>query len=305
MTAKPRQPGLLAYLFEDLRGDLVAGASRSPAVSPGGAAWLGRWAMVAALIGLTLFLLCGYQAGFGRVNGPAAHAAPWVWQWLTMLGDERVAFALTLFFSRRYPRVFWALILAALLASAYTHALKPLFSALRPPAVLEPGSFRLIGPAHRKASFPSGHTVTAAVFFGVWVYYLRGLGLRWLMVALAVLAGLSRVALGVHWPVDVAGGMAGGVLSAWAGAALARRAPWGVLDPWVHLAFVTLAAFFAVALLLWDGGYPQAARLQAALGVAALGSAVVLYLAWPVIRWARSAGQAPCDVDACGRQESP
>ena len=289
MTATRGQTGLFAYLVDDLRADLAAGASRTLEVAPGGTAWLGRWALIAALIGATLLFFCGYQAGFERVNGLAAQTPPSVWQWLTMLGDERVAFALALLFARRHPRVLWALILAALVASAYTHALKPLFAAPRPPAVLEPGSFNLIGPAHRKGSFPSGHTVTASDFFVVWVYFLRRAGLRWLLVGLAVLAGLSRVALGVHWPVDVAAGMAGGVLSAWEGVLLARRTPWGVLDPAGHLAFVTLAGFFAVALLISDGGYPAAAPLQTALGTAAIASAVVLYVVGPLIRWGRGA----------------
>jgi membrane-associated phospholipid phosphatase len=285
--------GLLTYLAEDLRRDLADGAARTRAVSPTGARWLSRWALFAALIGATLFLFCGYHAGFYRVNGLAAGAPPWIWEWLTMLGDERVAFALTLFFCRRYPRVFWALIVAALVAAVYSNTLKPLFSAARPPAVLEPGAFNLIGPGHRKGSFPSGHTVTAAVFFAVWVYYLRGIGLRWLMVALATAAGLSRVALGVHWPVDVAAGVLGGVLAAWIGVALARRAEWGILDPSVHLAFVTVAVFPAIALLLWDGGYPGAAALQTTLGVAALFSVLFQYLLRPLWGWARQRNAGP------------
>jgi membrane-associated phospholipid phosphatase len=269
----------------DLRRDLSRGAERERGLSPSGSRWLAVWALGAALVGATLFVFCGYHAGFERFNGLSALLPPWVWQWLTMLGDERVAFALTLFFSRRHPRVFWALILAAILAAAYTHSLKPLFSAPRPPAVLDPGAFNLIGPGHRKGSFPSGHTVTATVFFGVWVYYLRGIGLRWLMIGLASAAGLSRVALGVHWPVDVAAGMLGGVLSAWGGVVLASRFPWPVLDPSVHLALVTVALFPAVALFLWDGGYPDAAALQMALGIAAIVSALVRYLVRPLWGW--------------------
>jgi membrane-associated phospholipid phosphatase len=288
---KRTAPGLPARLWADLRGDLAAGAARTPAVSPAGARWLAGWAAASALGAAALLLCCGYRAGFAWVNALAAGAAPWVWQWLTMLGDERVAFALALFFSRTHPRVFWTLIVAAVVAAAYTHGLKPLVSALRPPAVLEPGSFNLIGPGHRRGSFPSGHTVTAAVFFGVWVYYVRGAGWRLLLIALAVAAGLSRVALGVHWPVDVAAGMFGGALAAWAGAALSRRSRWGFLDPSVHLALVVVALFPAAALLRWDGGYPQAAALQVALGIAALASVVLRYLARPL--WGRLRGGTP------------
>lgn len=285
--------GLFLYLMTDLRQALVEGAARDFAVSRNGGVWLARWSAIAALIGATLFLFCGYHAGFLRLNGLAAQTAPWVWEWLTMLGDERVAFALALFFCRSHPRVFWTLIVAALVAIVYSQSLKHLFSALRPPAVLDAGDFNLIGPGHRKASFPSGHTVTAAVFFAVWVYFLKATGLRLLMIAFAVLAGLSRVALGVHWPVDVAAGMFGGVLAAWIGAVLARRAEWGLFEPSVHLVFVALASFQAVALLMWDGGYPGAAGLQIALGLAALGSLLYRYLMHPMWRWLRDGGATP------------
>jgi membrane-associated phospholipid phosphatase len=268
----------------DLRAALSAGAARTPEISRSGARWLAAWALGCALVGLTLYLLGGYRAGFAAINGVAAETPPWVWEWLTVLGDERVAFALALFFSRHYPRVFWTLIVAALLAVAFTHSLKPLFSALRPPGVLDPDSFNLIGPGHRKGSFPSGHSVTAAVFFGVWVYYLRRNWLRGVLVFLAVAAGLSRVAVGVHWPVDVAAGLFGGVLAAGLGVELARRGQWGIDSPSVHLTFVILAAVMASMLLYSDGGYTGASTFQWLLGVAALLFGLWTYLVAPIVR---------------------
>jgi len=280
--------GLLAFLGRDLRENLEAGFRRTPAIFPDGSRWLTRWASISLLVGLTLFLFCGYHGGFARINSIAASAPGAIWQWLTMLGDERVAFALTLFFTRRYPKVFWTLVAAALFGFAFTHSLKPLFSALRPPAALDAESFNLIGPGRRKQSFPSGHTVTAAIFFGVWIFYVRSSFLRWLLVLFAVAAGLRRVALGVHWPMDVAMGLAGGALAAWLGVRLADRAEMLGRDPSIHLAFVTVAAVMAVSLLLWDGGYHQAAQMQNFLAIATLSYAGFVYVVAPVLRWLRS-----------------
>jgi membrane-associated phospholipid phosphatase len=280
--------GLLVFLVRDLREALAAGFQRTPPVSPGGSLWLVRWALVSALVGLTLFLFCGYHAGFLRLNALAARLPELLWESLTILGDERVAFTLTLFFTRRRPRVFWTLVAAALLGFAFTHSLKPLLSASRPPAALEPGTFHLIGPGHHKESFPSGHTVTAAIFFGVWTYYARSAWLRALLVLIAVLAGLSRVAVGVHWPVDVAAGLAGGLMSAWLGVLLARRGQRVGTSPFIHLALVALAAAMAVSLLLWDGHYPGAASMQRILAAAALGYAAFTYAIGPTLRWLRS-----------------
>jgi membrane-associated phospholipid phosphatase len=271
-------------LAEDLREGLARGVASTPSRPPGGGAWLAAWALACLAVGLTILGVAGYQGGFAALNGWASRHPDWVWQWLTCLGDERVPFALALFIARRRPRVFWALVLAALAASAYSRGLKPLFDLPRPPAVLDPGSFHQNGPAHRRLSFPSGHSVTAGVFFGVLVYFARRAETRALLVALATLAGLSRVAVGVHWPVDVAFGLFGGVAAAWIGARLAARWPRPASDPSVHLAFVTLAVFLTVTLTYWDGGYTLARPMLAALGWAALAFAALDYLGRPLVR---------------------
>jgi diacylglycerol kinase family enzyme/membrane-associated phospholipid phosphatase len=71
-------------------------------------------------------------------------------------------------------------------------------------------------------SFPSGHTLDSTVFYGVILLVflpiiparLRKLAIG-LVIALLVMIGFSRVALGVHYPSDVAGGWLLGV--AWLG----------------------------------------------------------------------------------------
>lgn len=268
---------LLAYLRDDLHGALTAGVARTPLDPTGGAPWLATWAWSCLVAGLALLLACGYEGGFTRLNGWASSYPAWFWQWLTVLGDERVPFALSLFIARRRPRVFWALVLGALVATAYSRGLKPLFDLPRPPAVLSPDQLNLIGPALRRASFPSGHSVTAGVFFGVLVYYARRPEIRALWVTTALLAGLSRVAVGVHWPVDVAFGLLGGVLSAWAGARLAARWSGLALDASVHLALITLACIFTLTLTYWDGGYTLARPLLTTLGWSALAYTVLVY----------------------------
>ncbi|WP_342769584.1 phosphatase PAP2 family protein [Thiocapsa rosea] len=276
-----------AFWKQSLRERLETGAARTPLRSPSGGTWLARWAGVCLVVGLTLYLAVGYDAGFIRINAAAAAYPDWVWQCLTVLGDERVPFALALLFALRYPRVFWALVLAALIAAAYSRGFKALFDTTRPPGVLAADAFNLIGPSHTRTSFPSGHSVTAAVFFGVLIYYTRWTGLRALFLALAVLAGLSRVAVGVHWPVDVAAGLFGGALSAWLGALLAARWPGPATNLWVHVTVVIMAVILAVTLLFDDAGYSAAATPLAVLGVLALGVAGVQYLLRPWIGYRR------------------
>ena len=74
-------------------------------------------------------------------------------------------------------------------------------------------------PHLRPYSYPSGHTVSIVMFFGLLIYVLWAFELpkaaRWAVVALGIVATIgvatSRVYLGAHWFTDVAGGFTGGL----------------------------------------------------------------------------------------------
>ena len=71
-------------------------------------------------------------------------------------------------------------------------------------------------------SFPSGHSVTSIVFYGLMLYLIQKhcqnqklkTALSWVCGILAIAIGPSRVYVGVHWPTDVLAGwcIGGGVL---------------------------------------------------------------------------------------------
>ena len=101
--------------------------------------------------------------------------------------------------------------MALLGASLATQVIKVSIGRLRPPegaAVPAPGF-----------SFPSGHTLNGTVTYGliallVWrsdlpVWFRRVVAVA--LGTLVVLIGLSRIALGVHYPSDVVGGWLGGL----------------------------------------------------------------------------------------------
>jgi undecaprenyl-diphosphatase len=71
-------------------------------------------------------------------------------------------------------------------------------------------------------SFPSGHSAqNACLYLLLALLVHRRIG--WLGVPLAILIGLSRVVLGVHWPSDVLGGWMEGAAFARLGATISRR----------------------------------------------------------------------------------
>ncbi|HET9810595.1 MAG TPA: phosphatase PAP2 family protein [Sphingomicrobium sp.] len=92
---------------------------------------------------------------------------------------------------------------------------------------LRPDSFPHLVQVHN-LSFPSGHSANAAMTYVLLAFLLTRAGTaRRVAVSAALvvtaLIGLSRVMLGVHWPSDVVGGWAFGLL--WAMLALSLAKP--------------------------------------------------------------------------------
>jgi membrane-associated phospholipid phosphatase len=222
-----------------------------------------------------IFATGSNRALFLALNHLSAYTGDAFWAGMTALGDTVTVLALLLPFWRKRPDVLWACILAALLATAWAHGLKHLADIPRPPGVLPPDVLHVIGPAHRWDSFPSGHTTAIFTLAGVVALTAAAAPRRWLWLLLAVLVAVSRSAVGVHWPLDIAGGALGGWLSALGGLWLARHWRWGEAGIGrIIVASVPLSA--AIALMVGhDTGYPQADWLLRVIGVSCLALAAL------------------------------
>ena len=97
-----------------------------------------------------------------------------------------------------------AVLAAVLIAFRLDNLIKEVIDRPRPSAVL-------VGLHVREHiggfGFPSGHTTMAAALAAS-LHPLVAPRWRWLPWALAVVVGLARMHVGVHWPADIAGGFA-------------------------------------------------------------------------------------------------
>lgn len=145
------------------------------------------------------------------------------WPALTVLGIVAFGVAITL----DVPRRAVVLLLAVQVVSQIVNSLLKLaFARLRPD--------EFVGKREREASYPSGHSVTAVVFFGGFAILASrapfpvaiGSALVAVLVVCLLAIPWSRLALGAHYVTDVAGGVLLG--AAWLCALLAllaRTAP--------------------------------------------------------------------------------
>ena len=281
------------------------------------------WAVpLAALACLAVLLLTGTnQSVFLQLNRIGPLTSDSLWAMITVLGDTLVALAVALVLWRRRPDLVWALLIAIPLAAAWVHGLGALVKERRPPAVLGE-AVHVIGHAYKKRSFPSGHTTTAFLAAGLLTLGLsprarraapapaardardEGTGsrlapgeahARWVTLlasTLAVLAGVSRAVVGVHWPVDIAAGALGGWLCAVLGLEAARRSLAFGTSAWVQRLAGLFFAGCAIALAAGHAsGYVQAYPLQRLIGVACLASAAL-------VLWRTRAKAAAHDADA-------
>ncbi|MCG6971350.1 MAG: phosphatase PAP2 family protein [Gammaproteobacteria bacterium] len=191
------------------------------------------------------------------------------WASLTVVGDGLTVAVLLLLFARKYPKMIWAAVLAALFTTLIVQSVKHSLVLPRPPLVLAPDEFMLIGPEYRHASFPSGHSTAIWLFASVWLFSAYHWSKAVVLMSLAALIALSRVMVGAHWPVDIAAGAFIGWVGGWAGVVMANRWQWGMTLKGQRI-IVAVLLLAAVALIGHDSGYTQAGWVVNSIAVTCL-----------------------------------
>jgi len=230
-----------------------------PAIA--GAAFIAVWALGA---NRPIFLAL-------NALGPAT--SDWLWANITVLGDTVVAFALCLPLWRRRPDLLWSFLFLALLGTLWVHGLKHFVDESRPPAVIPDA--HIIGPGYKAGSFPSGHATTAFAVAGLMAITTKFRTTYVILATAALIVGVSRSVVGVHWPLDILAGAFGGWLSAVLAIELGRRTFRLGSKAWVQWALGIFLALCAAWLAIGHpgSGYPQADLFQRAIGICCLAAA--------------------------------
>jgi undecaprenyl-diphosphatase len=137
----------------------------------------------------------------------------WLFVDLSRIGSNGLVFLVVgavLALLWRRPWILVPLLAADVAAGVVSYALRQAIGRERPPLVY-PEPKPLVSVPHSGA-FPSGHT--SAAFACATVLAWASPRLRVPVFVLAAAIGWSRIYVGVHWPLDVLGGAALGVLLA-------------------------------------------------------------------------------------------
>lgn len=145
----------------------------------------------------------------------------------TMLADKGLIWIVIsiflLFFKKTRKMGIAALIALAFMHISVNEIIKPLVARPRPYDVFE--GVRLLSHKQHDYSFPSGHTT--ASFAAAYVYYKMASGkqVKYAIVAIAgaVLMGISRLYVGVHYPGDVIMGALIGMICGWCACAIVEK----------------------------------------------------------------------------------
>lgn len=159
------------------------------------------------------------ESWFYFCNRWPIHVMPFL-NWITHLGGSKVTVgiqaALLFFAPLSWREVAVAATLSLVISHLIMSAIKKIVRRIRPYLTLPDA--KVHGFRFKDHSFPSGHTTAIFSLVSTYIYFFPFLTV--ILLPIAMLVGFSRVALGVHYPTDVAAGAMLGTIIACAVSAL-------------------------------------------------------------------------------------
>jgi membrane-associated phospholipid phosphatase len=232
--------------------------------------WLWIPPSTALFLLLVLFFTGCNNDVFYFINGLNTFTGPDFWAHVTILGDTLVLAVLILPWIRRRPDLVWAFVAAGIFAFIVSHGVKHFVHLQRPSIILDRSTFVLTGPPHRSYAYPSGHATSAYMTAAIFILSIRLHWVKALLMIFATVISISRIAVGIHWPVDILGGLMAGWGSAWIGLWAIRRYRWAIKERGCHILSILFILGAVILTLFHHTGYPQTEIFQRIIGITML-----------------------------------
>ena len=234
-------------------------------------------AIALSVVAIAGYSISGYQYAFIELNSLTPYVPVILLENITVFGDGIFLLTLVLLFSCRNIRFHWTVLFTSLLGAIIVNLLKDYFAMPRPPAILDPETFNLLGKAYKTRSFPSGHSLTAFLLASICFCYIKNWYLKATIIVIAVMVALSRVLIGVHWPMDVLVGGSLGIVIGVAGMIITSKWKAGVCA-YVHLFTLSLFVIACIMVFIEGNDYELALPLLYVVAAAALFRAIKGYI---------------------------
>ncbi len=177
--------------------------------------------ILSVLCGLVLFIiswLYGKNAFFLLLNTDLGNFADYFFRFFSDLGDGLLWIPLLIYYllkegKKLLPFLVSCFAITTIITQVCKQVIIP--GELRPTRAITSEFIHLVNgvTVHSAASFPSGHTATAFVFYLIFCLVFKNS--LWLIIGLlyALIVGYSRIYLAQHFPLDIAGGIIVAVVS--------------------------------------------------------------------------------------------
>ena len=213
---------------------------------------------------LLVWLTGSNEALFYWLNSLLSYLPDTFWQVTTHFGETLTAAAILLLFVRKYPVLLPHLLISGLCCFALVYGLKQFLDVTRPHLVLPIESFHFIETNKTTPARPSGHTATGTFIAATLVYLFKDkYQITLPLIAAGCIVALSRVAIGVHWPLDLFMGGTIGWITGYSGLHMIRKlaAPYLALCKEGSRSFILLYCMSTVLvislLVLMSWPYPE------------------------------------------------
>ena len=205
---------------------------------------------------------------FYYINHLSSFLPDTFWILITEFGNAYILLGILSFLFIKHPILVTRIIVALLISTIIVRFSKEIFSAIRPPGILPLNTFNLIGSAITENSFPSGHATTISAFICSLTlsnYIQREF--NFFLSLFLIITCVSRVSIGVHWPIDILIGFYIGFLSSYVSIIHIPISHYLSKNILINIFMICIFAFALLGLITGRGAYyPESSYMFIVLG---------------------------------------